>query len=264
MSFSPLVPFSGYAGYVFLKRTMAAQQAAFSATAEVTRDEDYFRQKISSIKTADDLVSDRRLLGVALGAFGLGDDINNKFFLKKVLQDGTLNPDALANRLGSKEYLAFSKAFGFGDFSVPNTQLSDFPDQILSAYKARAFETAVGQQNDDMRLALNAERELQALAQKPSSDETKWFTVMGSAPLRSVFEKALGLPSGFGALDLDQQLSMFRDKASRAFGDSRIDQFTDPVALEKLVRTFLIRSEVAAGVSSSSPAAMALQLLQSR
>lgn len=166
--------------------------------------------------------------------------------------------------MGSKEYLAFSKAFGFGDFSIPNTQLSDFPDQIIAAYKARAFESAVGQQNDDMRLALNAERELQALAQKSSSDETKWFTVMGSAPLRSVFEKALGLPSGFGALDLDQQLSMFRDKASRAFGDSRIDQFTDPEAIEKLVRTFLIRSEVSAGISFSSPAAMALQLLQSR
>jgi hypothetical protein len=264
MSFVPLVPLSGYAGYMFLKRTLTAQQAAFSATPEVTRDEDYFRQKIGSVKTAEDLVGDRRLLGVALGAFGLDDDINNKFFLKKVLQDGTLNPDALANRLGSKEYLAFAKAFGFGDFSVPNTQLSDFPDQIITAYKARSFEAAVGQQNDDMRLALNAERELKALADKSSSDETKWFTVMGSAPLRSVFEKALGLPSGFGALDLDQQLSIFRDKSSRAFGDSRIDQFSDPEAMQKLVRTFLIRSEVLSGASSISPAAMALQLLQSR
>lgn len=46
---------------------------------KIRNDEAYFRAKIGSVKTAEQLVSDRRLLKVALGAFGLEADINNRF-----------------------------------------------------------------------------------------------------------------------------------------------------------------------------------------
>lgn len=262
MSFSPIVPFSGYSGWTFLKRTMAEQKEAFVATPSLARDEDYFRAKIGSVKTAEDLVSDRRLLSVALGAYGLDDDINNTFFIKKVLEDGTLSSDALANKLADKQYLALSSGFGFGDYSIPRTQLSDFADKTLAAYRTRQFEAAVGEQNDDMRLAMNAERELGTLAGKSSSNDTKWFTIMGSAPLREVFEKALGLPSSFASLDLDQQLSTLKSKTEKAFGSNEVAQFTDPDKMEDLVRKFLIRSEALASFSSTSSASIALTLLQ--
>ena len=90
MSYTPAIPLSGYAGWAFLKRTMPTQQASFNAAPQNKRDEDYFREKIGTINTAEQLVNDRRLLRVALGAFGLDKDINNKFFIQKVLQDGTL------------------------------------------------------------------------------------------------------------------------------------------------------------------------------
>ena len=35
---------------------------------------------------------------MALGAFGLQDDINNRYFIRKILEEGTTNEDALANR----------------------------------------------------------------------------------------------------------------------------------------------------------------------
>ncbi len=263
MSFSPVLPLSGYGGWAFLKRTLPAQQKAFEAAAPMKRDEDYFRAKIGSVKTADDLVSDRRLLGIALGAFGLDADIDNKFFVSKVLKDGTLDTQALSSRLADKQYQAFSAAFGFGDIAIPRTQLSGFADEILGAYKSRQFEKAVGEQNGDLRLALNAERELAKISVRPISDDAKWFTVMGSAPLRQVFEKALGLPSSFAALDLDQQLTTFKDKAGKLLGDSGIAQFSDPDAREKLLRQFLIRSDAAAIGISSAAGSVALQLLQS-
>lgn len=262
MSFSPLIPFGGYSGWSFLKRTMAVQKEAFGAAPQLTRDEDYFRAKIGDIKTAEDLVSDRRLLRVALGAFGLDADINNTYFVRKILEDGTLDPDALSNRLADKQYRAFSSAFGFGDYTVARTQLSDFADKTLEAYRTRQFEAAVGEQNDDMRLGLNAERELGALAARDISDDAKWFTVMGNAPLRQVFEKALGLPGSFAALDLDQQLTTLRAKMESALGDSSVTQFTDPKKSEALIRQFLVRSEALASFSSTAPGAVALQLMQ--
>jgi len=101
---------------------------------------------------------------VALGAFGLSDDINNKFFLQKVLEDGTLDPDALSNKLSDNRYQEFTKAFGFGDFDVPNTKISSFGQEMVDRYQTIQFEVAVGQQNDNFRLALNTIRELGEIA----------------------------------------------------------------------------------------------------
>ncbi|SFJ61758.1 DUF1217 domain-containing protein [Celeribacter neptunius] len=262
MSYQPVVPFGGYAGWVVLQRTKDNQQEAFNQSAEMQRETDYFRENISKITTAEDLVSDYRMLKVALGAFGLDDDINNKFFIEKVLDEGTLNSDALANKLSDKRYFKLAEAFGFGNFSVPSTVISDFPDKIISAYQEKQFQVAVGEQNEDMRLALNLDEELTSLVNKDTSDNGRWYSVMGNPALRTVFETALGLPSSFGTLDLDQQLSMFRDKADQYLGDSEISQFSDPEKQDKLVKLFLIRSELANGTTNSySAASNALTLL---
>ena len=262
MTYAPALPLSGYAGWAFLKRTMPAQTTAFNTSTDLKRDEDYFRAKIGQVTTAEQLVNDRRLLKVALGAFGLDNDINNKFFIRKVLEDGTLTTTALANRLADKQYQKLSSAFGFGDYAVPSTKLSDFPDKILTAYRTKQFAIAVGEQNPDLRLALNVQSELPAVAAKANSSENaKWFTVMGNAPMRKVFEKALGLPASLGVLDLDKQLEVFKAKAKSQLGNDAIAQFTDPVKVESLVRRFLLRSE-AESFSQSGAGNSALQLMQ--
>jgi len=264
MTFSPALPIGGYAGWSFLKRTMPAQMKAFEAQASVKRDEAYFRERIGKIDTAEQLVNDPRLMRVALGSFGLESDVGNKFFIRKVLEDGTLSTTALANRLSDKRYSKLADAFGFGNFgAAPRTKMSDFADGILNSYKAQQFAVAVGQQNDDMRLALNAGRELPALANSSSSETAKWYSILGNAPLRRVFEKAFGLPSSFGAIDIDKQVETLRNRTRATFGEDGIKQFSDPSKMEKLVRQFLIRSEVDANTMALSRGQVALTLLQS-
>lgn len=264
MSFQPVVPFTGLAGWSFLQRTKSAQQATLRAQPVAQRDEAYFRAKIGSINTAEELVSDRRLLDVTLRAFGLEGDINNRFFIRKVLSDGTLKEGALANRLADKQYQKLSAAFGFGDFAIPRSKQSDFADKILAQYRDKQFETAVGQQNPDLRLALNAQRELPLLAKRNISEDTKWLTILGNVPLRRVVEAAFGLPSSFASIDLDQQLRVVKERSEQQFGTDKVSAFADPALTEKLVRKFLIGSEIAASRSSFSPAQFALQLLQTR
>ena len=262
MTFSPAIVGTGYAGWVALKRTQTLQTKAMVNSAEIRRDEDYFRAKIGSVKTADDLMNDRRLLKVALIAFGLEGDINSKAFIKKVLTDGTLKAGALANKLTDKQYQKFSAAFGFGDFSTPRTQLSDFADKTLALYRARSFETAVGETNGDYRLALNAERELVTLAGKTSSETTKWYTILGNTPLRTVMQTALGLPSSMGSMDLDRQLTALQDRAEAVFGERSVSQFASGDKMEKLLKTYLLRSEIATYDSQSSSASAVLGMLQ--
>ena len=262
MTFSPIVPFGGYSGWTFLKRTLPVQRASFDATAVAKREQEYFRKTIGKVNSADDLVADRRLLQIALGAHGLDNDINNKYFIRKVLADGTLNDKALSNRLANKQYEKLSAAFGFGDFSTPRSKLSDFADKTFALYNERQFEAAVGAQNGDFRLALNAERELPALARKSGTEDTLWYTVLGNIPLRRVFEGALGLPRSFGSIDLDQQLSTMKTRLQSRFGSDSLRQFSDPARIETLVRRFLVQSDVATASAQSSRSASALQLLQ--
>jgi hypothetical protein len=262
MTFQPVLPLSGYTGWTFLKRTIDRQQAVQQASPVQKRDEAYFRDRIGKVQTAGQLVSDKRLLRISLTAFGLEADVNSRAFIQKILEGGTLREGSLANKLADKQYQKFSAAFGFGDFSVPRTQISTFADEILAQFRARSFETAVGAQNNGYRLALNAERELPALAGRALSETAKWYTVLGNAPLREVMQTAFGLPRSFAAIDLDQQVAVLRQRTGAAFGVDTVSQFADPAKLEALVRRFHLRSEMQDQSAASSPAAIALALLR--
>lgn len=258
MSFQPVLPLAGYAGWSFLKRTLARQQVAQQASPVQQRDEAYFREKIGKVTTAEQLVGDKRLLRISLAAFGLEADLNSKAFIRKVLEGGTLKEGSLAD----KQYRNFAAAFGFGDYSVPRTAVSTFPEEILAQFRARSFETAVGQQNNSYRLALNAEREIPALAARKTGETAKWYTVLGNAPLREVVQTALGLPKSFSAIDLDQQVAILQDKTRAAFGSPDISQFGDPAKMEALVRRYMFQSQAQEQGAGSSPAAIALTLLR--
>jgi len=355
--FQPVIPMGGIVGWQFLQRTQESQQQAFASSATVRRDTADFSARIATVETPEALVEDYRLLNVALGAFGLSEDIGNKYFVRKVLSEGTEDPAALANRLSDTRYLALAEAFSFGEHDRPSNTLgaawtqiadgigslperarsearagvtalfeslqalsatlgteapeaqaarrdevqalwpavmenraiseavrgalgvaegfgsldqevqievirqklagllegrpvsllTDFASRITADYITRRFEAAVGEQNPDLRLALNLQRELPQLAAQDSQEDTMWLRVMGNKPLRTVFEKAFGLPAAFGAIDLDKQLETFKDRAAGTFGESSVTQFTDPAKLEELTRLFLTRPELTGG-----------------
>lgn len=262
MSFQPVLPFSGYSGWMFLKRTMARQQSVQQLLPAQQRDEAYFRERIGKADTAEKLVGDKRLLRIALTAFGLEGDVDSKAFIQKVLEGGTLKEGSLANKLANKQYQKLAAAFGYGDFSVPRTKISTFPEEILSQYKTRSFEKDVGAQNNSYRLALNAEREISDLASKSSSEKAKWYSLLGNPPLREMIQTAFGLPKSFAAIDLEQQVTTLRTKTEAAFGSPDLAQFKDPTKLDALVRRFVLRSKMQDQGAATSPAATALTLLR--
>lgn len=263
MSFTPLLPASGIVGYRLLTATEAVQRAAFDRQPQIARDVAYFEEKIGAVKTAADLVSDRRLLRVALGAFGLDDEIDKRAYLRRILEDGTEASDALANKLVDPRYKAFSKAFGFGDAGGVRVARTGFAEGLTAAYRERQFEIAVGEQDDALRLALNFRREITRHANSPDPEGVAWFSVMGDQPLRAVLEGALGLPTSFGKLDIDRQRDDLRDKSDRVFGSRSLAIFKDPEKVDEAIGRFLARRAAEAGPSPLTPGASALTVLQS-
>lgn len=263
MSFSPIIPYTGMAGWSFLQRTQEAQQAAFNDSAVMQRDVAYFRENIGAVETAEDLVSDYQLMKVALGAFGLDDDLQNKAYIRKILEEGSLDDNSFANRMVDKRYLAFTAAFGF-DLGTPRTQVSDFADGIVEKYQRRQFEVAVGEQSSDMRLMMGLERDLMEIVESDNSDNGRWYAVMGNEPLRQVFETAMGLPREIAMIDIDKQVDFFREKSKTWFDTAEVSGFADPEKLDELGRVFLARSQVASGTAAMSSGSIALTLLQGR
>ncbi|QPH53082.1 DUF1217 domain-containing protein [Pontivivens ytuae] len=247
----PLLPLDGIAGFRFLERSLADQQNRFAAGPLVERELGYFRERIADIQSAEELVGDYRLLRVALGAFGLGDEVDKRFFLRRILEEGTGSPDALARKLVDPRYREFSAAFGFGDPGGARTGLPGFAEAIAEQYKVREFEVAVGEQNTDFRLALELKRDIGAIAASPSASTAGWFRVMGSTPLRTVFEAALNLPGQVAQLDIERQRDVFEERALAVFGDRGVDQFTDPGKVDRLIeRFFAVRSVDQSAVQS--------------
>jgi hypothetical protein len=261
--FQPVIPTGGLAGWRFLQKTYDHQREAFNKSAQLNRATDYFRENIGKVTSAKELVDDRQLLGVALGAFGLQDDINNKFFIQKILEEGTTVDDALANRFTDKRYKELSEAFGLGPNEFSQTSLFSFADKIVSLYEATSFEEATGNVDETLRIALYAERKLPSLAAENSSEKAKWFSIMGESPLRAVFDTVFGLPSAFGQQDIDKQREVFQERAERMFGSSDPAQFSDPEVLQDLMTKYVALSQIKAFNTNTSSASLALMLLQS-
>ena len=264
MTFVPAIPSTGIAGYQFLQRTRPVQQAAFEAQPRVARQISYFTERIASVTTVQELVADRTLREVALGAFGLDADIDSRYLIERVFDANTRDPASLVNRFSDKRYLEMSRAFGFGDIGGIRTQDAGFARRITDLFKDRQFEAATGEVDADLRLALGLDRELGTVAKRTGlSSDGRWFTLMANPPLRKVFETALGLPTSFGTLDIDRQLGEFKTRAERAFGTSDLSELNTPELRDRVRTRFLAMSQINGGTSGqTSGASIALSLLQ--
>ena len=261
MNATPIIPFSGFLGWRFLQKTYDQQIERHANSPRQSREIQYFRENISSVTSAQDLISDRVLLKVALGAFGLQQDLDNRAFVRAILESHLGDPKSLASRISDDRYKDITKAFGFSSAFGPNTAKPSFANTIVEKYTSQSFEIAVGEQFPDMRLALTAKRELFALSTEGVSDNTKWFKLLGRPPLRNFLETALGLPDDFGKIDLDQQLATVKSKSLHYFGVDRFEDFSNGSIMDQAIKRFHLLSQINTNNQMTSNT-IALQLLQ--
>lgn len=265
MPLPPAIPVGGIAGLRFLDRTYDRQFETFNRSPDLARTVEYFQETAESITTLDQLMGDRRILGVVLGAFGLDEDLNKGAFIRKVIEEGTLDSDAFANRLVDPAYREMSEALGFGNFDGGSTLLLDnVRDNILERFQERQFELAVGNVDLDMRLALNFRREAAKVVDTTSQERTTWLRMLGSTPLRQVLEGALNLPSQFASVDLDQQVDEIIDRADRFLDVSSPKDLLDPNTMKQVVDRFMANRQISQGSTlGNGSGSTALSILQS-
>ena len=259
MSFKPFIVGTGVNAWSTLQSTIDRQKNAFEKREDIKNQINNFTSDMKKIQTTDALMNNYASLNVALGAFDLSDDLNNRYFIKRILDEGSINQSSLANRLQDNRYRQLAKNFSAEQFFFRNTSEDSFIRNISERYINISFEKAVGELNSDLRLALSFERNLSFVASARTNDAA-WFQVMANPPIKEVFQKIFGLPLQFGLLDIDRQHDVMQEKSKIHLGTSDLSILTKKDNIENAVRLFLLKNQMN-DVNIKSPVQIALSLI---
>ena len=205
----------------------AAEPAVKTATA-------YYEANIGSVSSVQDLVGNYRLLSYALNAYGLGDQINNKGLITKVLEGGVSNSKSLANTLPDSHWKTFAAAFNFIDSGATSPSSSSAVRTTTSDYVEQQLESDQGGQDVGVQLAL--------YFQRVAPTVTSEYGILADTNLLQVAATIMGL-SPSAAADLQPQtLSELMP----------LSDLQDPAKLKQLTERFTAMYDYTYGPASGA------------
>lgn len=207
----------------------------------VARETQYFRDRISSVKSIDDFMADSRLYNYALKAHGLEDMAYAKAFIRKVLEEGVASPESFANRLADSRYKSLAKAFDFATLGPAATSSRAVQQGTIEKYLRQTLEENAGADDTGVRLALYFERTAATI--------TSMYEVLADDALATVVRTALGLPVEFAMSDIDRQAEFLKERVDLA-------EFKSPAKLSRFIERFTALWEIENGRDISGTASL--------
>lgn len=259
MVFQPVIPLSGFGGWNFLQTTYDSQLDTYSKSPQIKNDIDYFTEKFAEPMAVEDFLSDGRLRRISMTAFGLAGEEWKTGYVRTVLEEVQKPESTFLARLNNPQYSRFAEEMRPVDGKI----LLTLPDleRVTARFAAESFELAVGEQDNAMRLSLNYKDEITELVTEGSTDQTVLYRLLGSVPVRTVLESALGLPAEMQQLDLDQQARILDEKLKSQFGLSSVQDLKDPDTVDRMVSRYVALDGLNRNAAATGPAATALVLL---
>src|SRR6202012_3825698 len=172
--------------FLAVSQNLSRYQTMTAAEPAVKTASAYYAANIGSVKSIGDLIGNYRLLSYALNAYGLGDQINAKGLITKVLEGGVSNPKALANTLPNSQWKAFAAAFNFVDSGATPPSSASAVKTTTSDYVEQQLESDQGDQDVGVQLALYFQR----VAPTVTSEEG----ILADPNLLQVAATIMGLP----------------------------------------------------------------------
>ncbi|HTZ67858.1 MAG TPA: DUF1217 domain-containing protein [Roseiarcus sp.] len=218
--------------YLAVSQNLSRYQAMTAAEPAVKTATAYYDANIGSVTSIQDLVGNYRLLSYALDAYGLGDEINAKGLITKVLEGGVSNPKSLANTLGDPRWKAFAAAFNFSGGASPSSASS--VQTTTSGYDEQQLESDQGAQDVGVQLAL--------YFQRVAPTVTSEYGILADPNLLEVAATIMGIsPSAAGDLQ-PQTLSELMP----------LSDLQDPAKLQQLTERFTAMYDYTYGPGSGA------------
>ena len=195
-----------------------------STTPQIAREVEYYKENISNVKSAQDLVEDPRLLNFALKAHGLEEMGYAVAFMQKLLDGGTIDDDALANQLTDPRYTEFVEDFDFTRFGSATTSFDRVQTGIIDKYYQQTLEQEAGAQNTGARLAIYFERKSEGIENA--------FSILGDPALLQFVQTTFNLSPQMSFLSIDRQAEMINERLN-------IEDLQDPEFMENMTNRFL-------------------------
>lgn len=257
--YQPVIPVSGIGGWRFLQATYDRQLASHSENPQVRADRNYLIGKLSEPITTEDFLNDRRLLRIAMTAFDLGGEEWKRGFISKALTEAADPTSTWLARLNNSKYTAFASMFASatGEIKLSEAKVQE----LAAAYNTAAFELSVGEVDESMRLALNFQSELPKLIGTGTNETAMLYRILGDVPVRTVLEKATGLPESMRKLPIEKQAEMLKAAMQRTFGIDKVSDLTAADKMDKAVQRYHAVQSVQSANYGTSGAANALVLL---
>ncbi|MBO6718564.1 MAG: DUF1217 domain-containing protein [Rhizobiaceae bacterium] len=198
--------------------------------------EDYLA-RIKDVKSIDAFLADDALFSYAMKAYGLTDRLDDKAFMRQILEGGVADPDSLANRQSNTAYAEFAAAFDFAAHGENATTYTAAKDGAVAKYARQTLEEEAGSQNEGVRLALYFERKAATI--------TSPYQILADQALATVMRTVLGLPDSIATADIDRQAEMFSERID--FAD-----FQDAEGLHKFLTRFTTMWEMNNGQTTAA------------
>lgn len=221
------------AAWAVFQRQGEALSARFAERRDNQADMARFRERAAAIGSVEELLRDRRSLGVVLEAFQLESEIDKRAVIRRLLTEDPADPRSFANRMVDRRYRELAAAFG--GRGGPPLRDPALVERIVSGALANRFEKAAGEGNPGLREALYFRRVAPSVANLNQ--------LMSDRALTAVARGALGLPEKFGLLSFEQQRRILEQRFPVA-------ELQDPRAVGRLVQRYLNGLPAAAPTAS--------------
>lgn len=232
------------AAYLAVGQNLSRYQAMAAADPAVKTATAYYQANIGKVASIQDLVGNYRLLSYALNAFGLGDQINAKGLITKVLQGGVSDPNSLANTLKDSRWKAFATAFDFAGKGAASVSSASAVQTAVSNYDEQQLESDQGAQNPGVQLALYFKRVAPTV--------TNEYAILADPNLLEVAQTIFGLSPATSATSVDAQANALSKLMPLA-------DLQDPKKLEQLTERFTAMYDLTYGPGSGAKSSLSVK-----
>ncbi|SIQ05391.1 Protein of unknown function [Rhizobium sp. RU33A] len=216
----------------------AAREAA-------TKKAEVYQERIQSIDTVKELLADREVIDVVVGAYGLDAENVTDDFLKQVFASDLSDPKSFVNQQPDGRWAELVASFNFdanGNLTretIGTVQQRGETLETVNKYLRQTLEENEGASNEAVRLALYFER--------TAPNITDAYGLIADDALMAVFRTTFGFSDEFSNMDVDQQARVINDNLDLA-------ELQDPAKLERFLQRYTAMYDTENNVGASSAA----------